>query len=82
MPSLVRLSLGLAIAGSVYLIVAGTYGITRWLTFRELGLAEQIETDTKMLSGISQAIVAGVASVGCYGISRYLTFRTRDENRG
>ncbi|TAK99410.1 MAG: hypothetical protein EPO07_10860 [Verrucomicrobia bacterium] len=77
-----RFTTGLAFLAAAYGLVAGTYGITRWLTLRELNLASEIESDTKIIAALVQMVVAGLCSAVCFGISAYTRISRRDEDAG
>jgi hypothetical protein len=49
-------------ASIAYFLVAATYGFTRWSDLKESGMANQIETDPKILSALTQAIGAFLAA--------------------
>ena len=70
----------MAVLAAAYTLVAGTYGITRWLTLREFRLASEIETDTKIIDALVQMVIAGLCSAICFGVSAYLRISRRDED--
>jgi hypothetical protein len=78
----VQFARGVAVTAAIYAVIAGTYGITRWLTFRELRLASEIETDTKTIAAVAQAVSAGCAAAISYGVVALLRSRGASKDRG
>lgn len=71
----------LGILAVIYSIVAGTYGITRFLTMRELGLSEmEIDGDKRAIQALIHMVVAALAAAAFFAVAAYLHRLRRDED--